>query len=469
MLLVLCGAIFLDALDVSMMGVALPSIQADLGMSTSSLQWVVSAYVLGYGGFLLLGGRAADLLGRRRMFLASMAVFLLFSGLGGLVDDGSMLIASRFIKGVAAAFTAPAGFSILTSSFPEGPERNRALTIYSATGAAGFSFGLVAGGVLTEVDWRWVFFVPVVMAAIVLVSGFLFIPREERAERPRGSFDIAGAVTATAAMMLLVYSLVEAPNYGWFSARILGSFALVIALLAVFVAIERRHKEPMLRLGILRSGALFRANIGAIALVGSWIGAQFIITLYMQGMRGWSSIETGLAVFPAGLMVVVLAARIAAPLVGRFGTTPVIAAGLLSSVAGYATLLRLDETSDYATQILPALLFIGLSFALTYGPLAIAATNGTDPGEHGLVAGILNTSFQIGPALVLAITAAVNDSFAGDVNVASGVMDGFHAALYVPLLVSAMGVVVTVFGLTSLRSLFRPARSTAASGQTAAD
>jgi hypothetical protein len=270
-------------------------------------------------------------------------------------------------------------------------------------------------------------------------------------------------------MMLLVYSLVEAPNYGWFSARILGSFALVIALLAVFVAIERRHKEPMLRLGILRSGALFRANIGAIALVGSWIGAQFIITLYMQGMRGWSSIETGLAVFPAGLMVVVLAARIAAPLVGRFGTTPVIAAGLLSSVAGYATLLRLDETSDYTTQILPALLFIGLSFALTYGPLAIAATNGTDPGEHGLVAGILNTSFQIGPALVLAITAAVNDSFAGDVSVASGVMDGFHAALYVPLLVSAIGVVVTVFGLTSLRSLFRSTSSTAASGQTAAD
>src|SRR5215813_1975540 len=194
MLLVLCGALFLDALDVSMMGVALPSIQNDLDMSTSSLQWVVSAYVLGYGGFLLLGGRAADLLGRRRMFLISLGVFIVASGLGGLATDGSVLIATRFIKGVSAAFTAPAGLSIITTSFEEGPARNRALSIYTATGAIGFSLGLVFGGLLTELGWRWVFFLPVPVAFVALLGAIKLVPDTGRVLRSRGSFDVAGAV-----------------------------------------------------------------------------------------------------------------------------------------------------------------------------------------------------------------------------------------------------------------------------------
>ena len=237
MLLVLCGALFLDAMDVSMIGVALPSIREDLGLSTSSLQWVVSAYVLGYGGFLLLGGRAADLLGRRKVFLVALGVFVVASALGGLVDDGSLLIATRFIKGVSAAFTAPAGLSIITTSFAEGPIRNRAIAVYTATGATGFSLGLVVGGLLTEIGWRWVFFVPVPVALATLAAGLWLVPRDARGVHVSRSFDLAGAVTLTAAMLLLVFTVVEAPDVGWGSPRTIGSFAAVAAILAAFVAI----------------------------------------------------------------------------------------------------------------------------------------------------------------------------------------------------------------------------------------
>src|SRR3954454_11679236 len=218
-LLVLCGALFLDALDVSMIGVALPSIKSDLDMSTSSLQWVVSAYVLGYGGFLLLGGRAADLLGRRRMFLIALGVFIVASGLGGLTNDPTLLIATRFIKGVSAAFTAPAGLSIITTTFAEGAARNKALSVYTATGATGFSLGLVFGGLLTEIGWRWVFFLPVPVALLTLLGGLRLVPREARPFRSSRSFDLAGAVTLTTAMLLLVFTLVEAPEQGWASLR----------------------------------------------------------------------------------------------------------------------------------------------------------------------------------------------------------------------------------------------------------
>src|SRR3954453_22036220 len=211
-LLVLCGALFLDALDVSMIGVALPSIRTDLHLSTSSLQWVVSAYVLGYGGFLLLGGRAADLLGRRRVFLIALGVFIVASVLGGLADDGTFLIVMRFVKGVSAAFTAPAALSIITTTFAEGPARNKALSIFTATGATGFSLGLVIGGLLTEIGWRWVFFLPAPVALVTLLAGSRLVPPDLPARRPSGAFDLAGAVSMTAAMLLLVFTLVAAPD-----------------------------------------------------------------------------------------------------------------------------------------------------------------------------------------------------------------------------------------------------------------
>src|SRR5215471_15355929 len=289
MLLVLCGALFLDAMDVSMIGVALPSIQSDLHMSTSSLQWVVSAYVLGYGGFLLLGGRAADLFGRRRMFLISLAVFLVASGLGGLANDGTLLIATRFA---------------------EGPARNKALSIYTATGAIGFSLGLVFGGLLTELGWRWVFFLPVPVAFVALLGAIKLVPDTGRVLRSRGSFDIAGAVLMTSAMLLLVYTLVQAPTVGWGSARTLVSFVVAAAILAAFVVRERRAAAPLVRLGILRSSSLVRANLAGMSLFGGWVGFQFIATLYLQQLRGWSPLETGLAIFPGGFLVVLVAPRL---------------------------------------------------------------------------------------------------------------------------------------------------------------
>ena len=387
MLLVLCGALFLDAMDVSMVGVALPSIREDLGMSTSSLQWVVSAYVLGYGGFLLLGGRAADLLGRRKVFLIALGVFIVASALGGLVDDGALLIATRFVKGVSAAFTAPAGLSIITTNFAEGATRNKAIAIYTATGATGFSLGLVFGGLLTEIGWRWVFFLPVPVALATLVAGLWLVPRDARGAHVSRAFDVAGAVTLTAAMLLLVYTVVEAPAVGWGSPRTVGSFAAVAAMLAAFVAIERRTAAPLVRLGMLRSASLVQANMAAMLLIGGWFGFQFIATLYMQQLRGWSPLETGLAIFPGGLLVAVLAPRIA-PLVMRFGVRRLITAGLASTAIGYALFLPIGLDSSYAAAILPTMIFAGFGFALAYGPLNIAATNGVPHTSRDWRAGL---------------------------------------------------------------------------------
>jgi EmrB/QacA subfamily drug resistance transporter len=438
-LLVLCGALFLDALDVSMTGVALPSIRSDLDISTSSLQWIVSAYVLGYGGFLLLGGRAADLLGRRRVFLISLGVFVVASGLGALASDGALLIATRFIKGIAAGFTAPAGLSIITTSFAEGPARNKALSIYTATGATGFSLGLVFSGLLTEIGWRWVFLFPVPLALIVLLAAIKLVPDSGRPARLTGNFDLVGAVAVTAGMLLLVFGLVEAPEAGWTSTRTLATIAGAAALLAAFVAHERRTTAPLVRLGILRSGSLVRANFGAMALIGGWFGFQFIVTLYLQQLRGWSALETGLAIFPAGLLVAFLAPRVA-PLVERFGATRLIAAGLASTAAGYALFLPIGADSSYVAAMLPTFLLTGLGFGLAYGPLNIAATNGVAPEEQGLAGGLVNTSFQFGGALVLAIATAVNSANAGPGGSPSALLDGFHAAIIVSVIAASLGV-----------------------------
>jgi MFS family permease len=446
-LLVLCGALFLDALDVSMIGVALPSIQSDLGMSISSLQWVVSGYVLGYGGFLLLGGRAADLLGRRRMFLISLAVFLVASGLGGLANDGSLLIVTRFIKGIAAAFTAPAGLSIITTSFAEGPARNKALSIYTATGATGFSLGLVFSGLLTEIGWRWVFFVPVPLALITLIGAIRLVPDTGRPARAARSFDLPGAISATAAMLLLVYTVVEAPKEGWGSARTIGGLIAAAAIAVIFVAIEQRATAPLVRLGIFRSGSLVRANLGAMTLFGSWVGFQFVAVLYMQQLRGWSAIETGLAIFPGGLLVALIAPRFTPQLVARFGVTPVILAGMVSAGAAFALFLPIGLDSSYATAMFPTFFLGGIAFALAYGPLNIAATNGIAPEEQGLAGGLVNTSFQFGGALVLAVVTAVNGANTGADGSPRALLDGFHAALVVPVIAAALGAAATAVGL----------------------
>ncbi|MDQ8045481.1 MAG: MFS transporter, partial [Solirubrobacteraceae bacterium] len=303
LLLVVCGAVFLDGLDISMVGVALPSIDADLHMSTTSLQWVVSGYVLGYGGFLLLGGRAADLLGRRRVFLAALTLFAAASLLGGLVSDGTLLIATRFLKGIGAAFTAPAALSIVTTTFAEGPARNKALAIYAATGATGFSSGLIFGGALTEIGWRFTFFVPVVLTAGLIALAVKFVPTHTADADDHRTMDLPGAALITATMLLSVFTIVEAPNAGWTSARTLGSAAAIVALLAAFIGVEHRTAHPLVRLGIFRSPRLRRANLTAMTVFGAWIAFQFVGTLYMQQLRGWSAFEMAGAFLPAGLLV----------------------------------------------------------------------------------------------------------------------------------------------------------------------
>ena len=454
---VLCGVLFLDGLDVSMVGMALPSIESDLGLSTSQLQWIVSGYVLGYGGFLLLGGRAADLLGRRRMLLIALAVFTVASALGGVVSDGTLLVVTRFLKGASAAFTAPAGLSIITTQFAEGPERNRALSIYTATGASGFSLGLVAGGLLTELGWRWTFLLPVPIAAVLLALAPRFLPRDHIISTGRRSFDIPGAVTLSAGMLLLVRTIVDAPERGWGAPATIAAFALTALLLAAFIAIEQRARTPLVRLGILRTGPLVRANLGAGALFGAYIGFQFVMTLYLQAMNGWSPVETALAFLPAGLLVAVGSPRIG-PLVDRLGSARVIATGALASLAGYALVLRFDAVPDYAAVLLPTMLLIGIGFMLGFPTLNIQATSGVADHEQGLASGLVQTSFQVGGAIALAIVTAIVSARAGGSTDPGVLLDAYRTALVVTVVVAAAGLLVALAGLVRER---RPAMATA--------
>jgi len=452
-LVVLCGALFLDALDVSMVGVALPSIRADLGLSTASLQWVVSGYVLGYGGLLLLGGRAADLLGRRRVFLVALAVFAVASLLGGLVSTGPLLIAARLVKGMAAAFTAPAGLSIITTTFAEGPARNRALSIYSAFGAAGFSLGLVLSGLLTEISWRWTLLLPAPVAAVILFAGMRLIPRDQPERNGRG-FDLPGAVTVTAGMLLLVYAVVGAPQAGWASPRTLISFAGAAALLGAFTLIELRSRDPLVRLSIFRSRTLTRANLAAMVLFGSYVSFQFLVTQYLQIMAGWSALSTALAFLPAGVLVAVASTRMGRVL-DRFGPSRVVAVGFACLAAGYAWFLRIGPAPDYPAVILPAVLLIGAAFGLGFSSLNIQATAGVADHEQGLASGILQTSFQVGGAIVLAVVTAVIDARGANHVVSAHTLTAYRPALDVIAGVAVLGVAVALSGLRAPRS--RPA------------
>jgi len=456
-LFVLCGVLFLDGLDVSMVGVALPSIESDLGLSTSQLQWIVSGYVLGYGGLLLLGGRAADLLGRRRVLLWALGVFAVASLLGAFVSDGTLLVATRIIKGVAAAFTAPAGLSLITTNFPEGPARNKALAIYTGVGASGFSMGLILGGLLTTVGWRWTFVVPGPIALGLLLLAPRFIPRDEPADpAARRHYDIAGAVTITSAMLLLVRTVVEAPNSGWGSAEIVGSFSIVVALIVAFVAIEQRSKQPLVRLGILRSGSIVRANLGAMTVFGAYIGFQFVGTLYMQSLLGWTALETALAFLPAGLLVAFGAPRIG-PLVDRIGTQTVMLGGAIAFVIGYALFLRIDASPSYALVILPSILLLGIGFALCFPAFNMQATDGVADHEQGLASGLVQASFQLGGAIGISVVTAVVSSQTGGATNAEAMLDGFLPAIGVVTGVAVLGLFVALSGVLGIRRQAVPA------------
>ncbi|MFJ5699027.1 MFS transporter [Arthrobacter sp. NPDC093139] len=405
LLMVVCTVLALDGLDVSMVGVALPSIGHELNLGTDALQWIVSAYVLGYGSLLLLGGRLADLLGRRRIFLIALSVFAAASLLGGLVNDPAILIATRFVKGLAAAFTAPTGFSIITTNFAEGRERNKALSIFTTFGASGFSLGLVVGGLMTSLSWRWTFLVSVPIAVLVVILGARFIPRDTPDATDSGH-DIWGAVTLALGMLGLVYTLVSAPEQGWGSVATIAGFIISAAVLGAFAVIEKKVRHPLIRFGILREGWVARANLSAIGLFGSYLSFQFIVTLFLQSVLGWSPLGMALALLPAGL-IVATSAPFADRLINVFGATRLILTGLVSLALGYVLFLRVGITPNYALDILPSIILLGIGFALAFPSINVQATAGIKDSEQGLAAGLIQTSTQVGAALVLAVTTAM--------------------------------------------------------------
>ena len=350
---------------------------------------------------------------------------------------------TRFLKGASAAFTAPASLSIITTTFTEGPARNKALGIYTATAASGFSLGLVFGGVLTEIGWRWTFLLPVPVAAGILLA----LPRLIRPDRPhmgeQRRYDIPGALTLTAGMLLLVRTIVEAPDTGWTAAGTLIPVAVAVALLASFVTIERRTSHPLVRLDILRSGHLLRANIGMATVFGAYVAFQFVGTLYLQKTLGWSALHTALAFLPGGLIVTFGAPRVG-PLVDRFGTAKLIAVGGAAFVAAYALFLRIDAVPYWFT-VLPTMLLVGIGFALCYPSMNIQATMGVADHEQGLASGLVNTSFQVGGALTLAIVSAVASSD-GDI------VDVYRTAIGVVVGVAVLGLLVALSGVLPVRT-----------------
>ena len=365
--------------------------------------------------------------------------------LGGVVNDGTLLIAARFVKGVSAAFTAPAALSIITTTFAEGPARNRALSIFTASGASGFSLGLVISGFLTELGWRWTFLMPVPVAIIALVAALKFLPKH-REEKAEGGHDLIGAVTITASMLLLVYTVVEAPQSGWGSPRTIASLAGAAVLLAAFVVTELRVKHPLVRLGILRSGPIVRANLGLVILFGSYVGFQFVAMQYFQNFLHWSALETALAFLPAGLLVAVSSTKMG-KLADRFGTARLIVIGAAALAVGYAFFLRLDGNPSLATLIIPGMVLLGIAFGLSFPSLNIQATNGVADDEQGLASGLLNTSGQVGGALVLAVVTAVLTS-----NPSADPLDSFHAAIAVSAILGVVGLAIALTGLRRSRT-----------------
>ena len=440
-LLALCAQLFLDSMDVSLMGVALPEIRSDLGLGPETLQWIISGYAVAYGGFLLLGGRAADLFGRRRIFFWATAVFAVASLAGGLVSDGTLLVLSRVVKGVAAAFIAPAAMSVITTTFKEGPERNRALGIFSLTGASGYAAGLVLSGVLTEVHWRLIFFVPFAVALGVLAVTRYAVAADQPRQGPRPGFDAAGALTATAGVLLLVLGLVRAPQVGWGSAATVVSLVAAVVLLVVFVILQKRRRDPLVPLRIFRSRTLSAANIIALVWACATIGWQFIALLYLQQVLGYSALEAGLAIVPMAVAILV-AVNVALKLIGRFGLRFAGVLGLALQGVGILLFLRTGTDSGYLSVLLPALVVHGLGNGLSFLGFNIAGVGGVANEDQGLAAALITAALQLGGGIGVAVGAAVLTGVGG----ASPSLPAYHWAFLVAGLFSVVGLIAAAIG-----------------------
>ena len=434
---------FMVVLDIAIVNVALPSIKIDLGFSQENLQWVISAYALVFGGFLLLGGRAADLVGRRRIFLVGIVVFTLASLLAGLAWSETSLIGARALQGLGAAIITPSALSILSTTFVEGSERNVALGVWGAVGGFGAAAGVLLGGILTDaLSWEWIFFVnvPVGTTALVLAPLLLRESRDARVKR----FDVPGAVLVTSGLSSLVYAITQAGQEGWVADRTLAFFATSLALLAGFVAWERRHPEPLMRFGILRTRTVSGANVGGLIL-GTAVFAMFLmLTLYMQQVLGYSAMKTGIG-YLAVAGTAILWSAVAAQLVTRIGVKRVLVVGMTALTAGLVYFTQVSVGGSYAADLLPGFLLIGIGLGFSFVPISIAALAGIEPAEAGLASGLINTSQQIGGALGIAAlstiaTSRTDDALASGTALPAALVDGFHGAFLAGVVIAAVGI-----------------------------
>ena len=458
-LVLVCAAQFMVVLDATIVNVALPAIQTDLGFDTANLQWVINGYTLLFGGFLLLGGRAADLFGRKKLFLIGITLFTTSSLLVGLSSSQETLILFRALQGLGAALVSPAALSIITTTFAEGAERTKALAAWGAIAASGSAFGLLLGGVLTEAfSWPFIFFVNIPIGIATLVLSFRLVP-ESRVEGTNRSFDIFGALTVTSGLIALVYAIVKASSDGWGSATTLGFAGLAAVLFVAFVLIERRHPAPLVRLSIFRLRSLAVANAAMLFVVSGMFAMFFFTTLYVQQILGYSPLEAGLAFLPVTAGIIG-GSVLAQTFIGRVGVKPVVVTGTVLAATGLALLTRTTAQGDYVGQVLPALLFLSLGMGLTFVPLTLIATTNVDKDDAGLASGLFNTSQQVGGALGLAVLSTLAASKATDILGALGtaptklqqaeaLVSGYHVAYWV-------GAGLMIVGALLITLLIRP-------------
>ncbi len=445
-LAICCIAQFMVVLDVAIVNVALPQMRDSLGLSVAGQQWVVNAYTLTFAGFLMLGGRAADLFGRRRVFMIGLAVFTVCSLIGGLAQSGSWLIAARAAQGIGGAILAPATLSILVTTFTDPSERRRALGAWSATAASGAAVGVLAGGVLTSLlNWRWVLFVNVPIGIVLMVGAWMALPRNEEVG-PKRALDIFGAVTVTAGLAVLVYGIVSTDTHPWGSMQTIVTLAIGLVLLAMFFVNEARFaRDPLIPLGIFRRRSLSVANGIAVTIGAGLFGTYFFLSLYLQDVNGYSALRAGLAFLPAGLCTLA-GALIGTRLVQIMGARRQLVLGPTLAAGGLFWLSTIGAGAGYFSNVLGPLILIGLGIGMSFVPMTLSATTGVPPHEAGLASGLINTTRQVGGALGLAIMATVATSVAthhlvGSHNVDAALTSGYRAAFVIAgagLLVGAL-------------------------------
>jgi len=450
-LVIACLAQFMVVLDATIVNVALPSIQRGLHFSASNLQWVVNGYTLIFGGFLLLGGRAADLLGRKRLFMAGIALFSLASLLNGLAQSSGMLIVGRGLQGLGGALVSPAALSIITTTFTDSQERTKALGVWSAIAAGGGAVGLLLGGALTDLaSWPWIFIVNVPVGVIALALAMRFVP-ESRADTHHRTFDLAGAATVTGGLVVLVYAIVKAQAFGWGSPRTIGLLAGGLALLAVFLLIERRSAAPLMRLSIFRVRTLAVADTVLLLVASGMFGMFFFASLYVQEILGYSPLRAGLAFLPVTAGIVI-GAGIAQQSIKRVGVRNVAGLGITLAAAGMAWLARVPVHGTYVSDLLVGLLPMSIGMGLTFVPITLLGTGGVRDDDAGLASGLFNTAQQVGGSLGLAIlstlAASRTASLLGSGHAVVGArVSGYHVAFLAATIMLAMGAVILAVGL----------------------